>query len=196
MRKHTCDSLRLRLHKPHVAILTAARFTFAVFCSGQPLHTDCCSFYLPRRAEIVSQDCLLRGLNPDLLREHAWERPTTYPTELARYRLIYPLVCNVIPTYVFTVGLCNYWLLRSLTRKWKWRPLPKLIYTIFNSLQFTRRAIFAAVDSCCSLFVHLIAKIFQQIYHCFWGQATQREILPDARVCHKLQNRQIHSEYN
>jgi len=30
--KHTCGSLRIRLHKPHVANLTAARFTFAVFC--------------------------------------------------------------------------------------------------------------------------------------------------------------------
>jgi len=36
-RKHTCGSLRLRLHEPHVANLTAARFTFAVFCSGHTL---------------------------------------------------------------------------------------------------------------------------------------------------------------
>ena len=36
-RKQTCGSLRLPLHKPHVAILTAARFTVAVFCSGHPL---------------------------------------------------------------------------------------------------------------------------------------------------------------
>ena len=59
-RKHTCDRLHLRLHKPHEAILTAARFTFTVFCTGYPLHTDCCLFYLPRRAGILSRNCLLR----------------------------------------------------------------------------------------------------------------------------------------
>jgi len=35
-RKETRVVVCLRLHKPHVANLTAARFTFAAFCSGHP----------------------------------------------------------------------------------------------------------------------------------------------------------------
>ena len=65
-KKHTCGGSRLRLHRLHVAILTAARFALAIFCSGHTLQTGCCSFYLTRRAGILSRDCLLRGLNPDL----------------------------------------------------------------------------------------------------------------------------------
>jgi len=79
-RKETqCGSLSLRLHKPHVTYLTAARFTFAVFCSDlhsqysvmvTHLHTNCCSFYLPWRNGRQSRACPLRGSNPDPL--HTW----------------------------------------------------------------------------------------------------------------------------
>jgi len=42
-RKHMCDSLRLQLHQPHVANLTAAWLTVVV----THLHMNCSSFYLP-----------------------------------------------------------------------------------------------------------------------------------------------------
>ena len=51
-RKHLCGSLHLRLHKPHVAILMATWFAFAVFCSDHPLHTGCCTFYLPQSVSL------------------------------------------------------------------------------------------------------------------------------------------------
>ena len=82
-RKHTCGSLRLRLHKPHVANRPISRphdLHSQSSVAVTHLHTGCCSFYLPRRAGILSRDCLLRGLNPGPpahMNEHASERPTT-----------------------------------------------------------------------------------------------------------------------
>ena len=66
-RKHTCGSLRLRLHKPHVAILTATRFTFVVFCCDHPLHTGCCSGGMESWVEIVCS-----GDGTRTSRTHEW----------------------------------------------------------------------------------------------------------------------------
>ena len=78
-RIHTCSSLSLWLHKPHVAILTATRITFAVFCSGHPLHTSSCSY---QKDGIPSAESRLSASGmeprpPARMNVHASERPTT-----------------------------------------------------------------------------------------------------------------------
>ena len=42
------------------------------------LHSGCCSFCLLRRGGILSRDCLLRGVNPDLLNTSVNMRQSGY----------------------------------------------------------------------------------------------------------------------
>ena len=46
------------------------QLNFVIFYSSHPLFTGCTSVYRPRRDGILNRDCLLRGLNLDLL--HSW----------------------------------------------------------------------------------------------------------------------------
>ena len=54
-------------HKPHVPILRPCDSTPQCSVAVTQLHTCYCSFNLPRRDEILSQDCMLWGLNTELL---------------------------------------------------------------------------------------------------------------------------------
>ena len=67
-----------------MAILTAAGFTFAVFCSDRPLHTDYCSFYVPLEGWNPESAPGIEPGPPAHMSEHASERPTIQSTELAR----------------------------------------------------------------------------------------------------------------